>query len=371
MGEHFGFAEGPYGETRSKLDFQNGTLGSTCSSVRYYVGPFETPSLCELRTRLCEEMANLSDRNDGISFQNIVGEARKLHLDPASEGAVFQVASQFNCLEMPHPGVTPEDGVSDYFYDATQGPACALACPAATVYRNYFANEDGQTEDCQLDCLEDIGNAVENDENEYWDMVNGYCLPNHTGSISKLRCRFADDASLPASLREKLRVGVHWDTEVCGRTHRVCQVFCSGLPLGYASGTKKSDWEPFACCVLDATFEATLAIAAILALERNTRVRVYLTAVGGGVFGNRSEWIADAVARALRIHARSPLDVKFVHFGALPPKSSKLMTLECDSRRALLANERQKADEAQGDKAVLTKIKEIKALLGKLVSFLC
>merc|ERR1712226_959054 len=131
-----GFAEGPYSETRSTLDFQNGTLGSACSSFRYYVGPFETPSLCELRTRLCEEVVNLSDTDDGISFQNIVGEARNLHLDPANEGAVFQVASQFNCLEMPHPSVTPEDGVSGYFYDMTQGPACALACPAATVSRN-------------------------------------------------------------------------------------------------------------------------------------------------------------------------------------------------------------------------------------------
>merc|ERR1712217_614971 len=99
-----------------------------------------------------------------MGLQNIVGEARKLRLDPANEGAVFQVASQFNCLEMPNPGVTPEKGVSNYFRDRTQGPSCALACPAATVYRNYFANEDGQTKDCQLDCLEDIGKAVENDE---------------------------------------------------------------------------------------------------------------------------------------------------------------------------------------------------------------
>merc|ERR1712232_490411 len=163
--------------------------GSKCSSFRYHVGPFETPSLCELRTRLCEEEANLRDSHEGISFQNIVGEARKLHLDSANEGAVFQVASQFNCLEMPSPSVTPEDGVSGYFRDATQGPACSLACPAATVYRNYFANKGGQTKDFQLDCLADVGNTLENEEHKYWDMVNGYCLPNHTGSISKLHRR--------------------------------------------------------------------------------------------------------------------------------------------------------------------------------------
>jgi hypothetical protein len=32
----------------------------------------------------------------------------------------------------------PEDGVTVYAADPTQGPACALACAAGSVYRNYF-----------------------------------------------------------------------------------------------------------------------------------------------------------------------------------------------------------------------------------------
>ena len=32
----------------------------------------------------------------------------------------------------------PEDGVTLYAADPTQGPACALACAAGSVYRNYF-----------------------------------------------------------------------------------------------------------------------------------------------------------------------------------------------------------------------------------------
>jgi hypothetical protein len=32
----------------------------------------------------------------------------------------------------------PEDGVTAYAADPTQGPACALACAAGSVYRNYF-----------------------------------------------------------------------------------------------------------------------------------------------------------------------------------------------------------------------------------------
>jgi hypothetical protein len=53
--------------------------------------------------------------------------------------AIFQAASQFNCLEFPNPRTVPEHGITAYFTDHTQGPACALACAAGTLYRNYFA----------------------------------------------------------------------------------------------------------------------------------------------------------------------------------------------------------------------------------------
>merc|ERR1712032_1051533 len=58
--------------------------------------------------------------------------------------------------------------------------------------------------------------------------------------------------------------------------------------------------------------------AALLALERGKRVRVFLTAVGGGAFGNRSLWIASAIDRAIRASAAFPLDVMLVSFGKLP-----------------------------------------------------
>ena len=62
---------------------------------------------------------------------------------PENAGALFQVASQLNLLEMTGPEVTPEDGVTIYQDDRTQGPACAIAAGAATIYRNYFAPVGG------------------------------------------------------------------------------------------------------------------------------------------------------------------------------------------------------------------------------------
>lgn len=84
-----------------------------------------------------------------IQISEVVGNIQVFHLEPSNKGALFQAASQFNLLEMVGPTVTPERGVGIYENDFTQGPACAIAFGAGTIYRNYFANVNdqiGQTE---------------------------------------------------------------------------------------------------------------------------------------------------------------------------------------------------------------------------------
>jgi hypothetical protein len=74
---------------------------------------------------------------------------------PEYAGALFQVASG--------PEVTPEDGVTRYRDDHTQGPACAISAGAATTYRNYFvsvAGGVGQTTKRQLNGLAAVGEAL-------------------------------------------------------------------------------------------------------------------------------------------------------------------------------------------------------------------
>ena len=117
---------------------------------------------------------------------------------------------------------------------------------------------------------------------------------------------------------DQLKVGVHWETEVQLRPpnpgHRVCQVFCSALPVAYAKSTPSADWEAFARCVLTAAYDATLAAGALLACLRQQRVSVYLTGLGGGAFGNRQQWILDAISTALANHSAAPIDVRLVHY---------------------------------------------------------
>merc|ERR1712032_718166 len=119
---------------------------------------------------------------------------------------------------------------------------------------------------------------------------NGYCLPQSLSSMADLKERLESDETLKASVSSKLRVGVHWSTQVTTSCQRVCQVFCSALPLAYAKEIPTADWEPFARVILEAAYDATLTAASALAARRKSRVTAFLTIIGGGAFENPLPW---------------------------------------------------------------------------------
>jgi hypothetical protein len=259
------------------------------------------------------------------------GDVRALHGAPASTGALF-LASQFNLLEMTGPWVTPELGVTGYADDRTQGPACAIAAGAATIYRNYFAPVDGhpgQTADRQLDALADVGAALSaatgRPVGELWRMQNGYalCAPDGLATIAGLLERSSNEER--DSLRAALRIGLHSDVEVTdeevaraerpGSPALVSQAFCSALPVAYCAPAPDSCWEPFATLVLEAAYEATMLCAALNA-QRGASNVAYLTLLGGGAFGNDLRWILGALRRALTLAAGFALEVRIVTYGA-------------------------------------------------------
>ena len=304
-----GFRETSYAGTKAQLAVEGQVMRSLANGKSFGIGELETPSLAELRERTVA-------RPGRLRLRNVIGEAGSLHADPANAGALFQVASQFNLLEMPGPTVTPERGVTGYASDRTQGPACAIAAGAAAIYRNYFApcrGGFGQTSDRQIDCLEDIGEVLGNGTQELWDMRNGYAmvkdLPRINQAIEKLG---SED-----ELRDRLRIGLQWEVEVTSAPEphqRVSQAFCSALPIGYLSGVgPDQDWHRFAQLVLDGTYEATLW-GAVLNAERTGSNVVFLTLVGGGVFGNRIPWIITAIRRALQAVGDVDLDVRIVNY---------------------------------------------------------
>jgi hypothetical protein len=309
---------------RSRIELDGETLTSTVNGRSMKCGQLDIPTLGELRTRVQE-----LPRSDGaLQVREIVGDVVDLHLDPANAGAVFQVASQFNLLEMVSSDVMPEAGIGIYERDITQGPACAIACGAGTIYRNYFVpvdGEPGQSEYRQIDCLADLGTGLGNDEYGFWVMRNGYALPSAKGLKEIDGLLFVQDEAQRDVLRTLLRVGIQSDTEVTLRDegHTVTQVYCSALPVAYADHDPR-DWADFARLVLEAAYEATF-LAAILNHARTGDPRLYLTWLGGGAFGNHSAWIQHAVRRSLEMFREWPLEVGIVSYRNSRPEVRELV----------------------------------------------
>ena len=323
-----GFAESSPERVRQRLALDGPYLVSRVTGRRVRWGELTTPSLGALRAAVGDAAAG-----PPASVREVVGDAKALHRDARSAGALFQAASQFNLLEMASPDVTPERGVGIYERDHTQGPACAVACGGGTIYRNYFApvplpgggTQRGQTAAHQLDCLADLGAALghlRHGAGPLWEMRNGYALATREG-LERANARLADaDEAERDALRALLRVGVQRDVEVLGddphaQGHLVTQVYGAAMPVAYGHPPAPL-WEPLARLVLEASYEATLLVA-----RRHRIDTVFLTLLGGGVFGNDEAWIADALLRALRRvrggRPDAPLDVCIVSYGAPKP----------------------------------------------------
>ncbi|MGB5292684.1 MAG: hypothetical protein WBN41_14670 [Lysobacterales bacterium] len=320
-----GFVEVSPDQVRSQLVVSDNRIKSRVNGNTFVCGELQTPSLAELRSTPTQKQVAAGP----IKVREVISDVTSLHLDPDNAGALFQVASQFNLLEMPSQHVGPERGVGVYEYDLTQGPACAVAAGAGTIYRCYMAEvngKTGQSADSQIDCLEDMGKVLGNTDGRLWQMQNGYAMATSTG-LSEISERIRTMSKHQRDfLRQKLRIGIQWDTQVTldDCTHLVTQVYGSALPVGYSYHDSRS-WEPFARLILNASYEATFW-AALLNFARTGNNKVYLTLLGGGVFGNDEDWILTAIRRALELFARVPLDVAIVSYKASRPIVKHLIT---------------------------------------------
>lgn len=322
----FGFEESGYRQTQAQFSLEGDQLHTRTRPPRtFHAGTLSLPSLSELR----HTVSGLAvSPGKGIQVHPLVADAYELHRHPAVNGAVVQVASQFNLLEMPDPSTLPEKGITGYQYDHTQGPACAMACAAATVVRNYLVRvggQTGQTRTAQLNTLSDLTAALGIDGRCM--MQNGYALLSRDTVQAISRQITALDEPARDTLRQQLRVGLHADTQVTIQgtpaAQRVTQVLCSALPVAYHP-FPRSDWAPLATLILEAGYEATL-LAAVLNHYRTGNPRVYLTLVGGGAFGNDLWWIVSALRRALSGIRQHALEIHLVVNRSLPAEFSALL----------------------------------------------
>jgi hypothetical protein len=262
-------------------------------------GRLEVISLKELR----EKVASLVTVHSKIKISEVYGSVVLFH--KTTKNAIFQVASQFNLLEMYRPENTRDMGITMYQYDQTQGPACAITCAAGTLYRNYFTD---------INTLDNIENAL---SQSYWDFKNGYIFFKEVNMVS-----FPDEVLEKQELiKNELKVGIQWDTEVIGSAHCVSQIYCSAVPVSYNDDVLIEDIELFAKIILDSAYESTF-IAGILNEKSNI---VFLTLLGGGAFENNKEWIIEAIEKNLIKYKDFDLDIRFVNYSCIPDRDIQLL----------------------------------------------
>lgn len=307
----FGFEETDRETVTAQIVEDGPYLVSRPTGRRMRRGTLHVVALDELR----RSAATLPRSSARTSLAGVVGDVRQLHTDPASAGSTFQVASQVNLLEMVGPHVTPDDGISGYESDHTQGPACAIACGAGTLDRNYFAalaGAKGQTAMRQLDTFSGLAQAL----GMRIPVRNGYVWPTRVQLVqaSNVLTHATDDER--DRLSGRLSIGIQADTEVTWMHagHSVTQAYCSALPIAYRPELRDAPWEPLARLVLDAAYEATLAAAAITAARTGNHV-VHLTRLGAGAFGNAVSWVDAAIERATSRAGTYGLELRLVTYG--------------------------------------------------------
>jgi hypothetical protein len=312
---YFGFKEKDYLSTKQKL---------ANILTREQVGLFEIESNGILHEKLDMIMGDFNEerrkKHGVVLLENIVKDCKELHHEP---NVTIQVASQFNCLEMVNPSVTPEDGITIYQNDKTQGPMCAMCCPAGLAYRNYLYNE-GQTKTKQIDMTNAFFEYLKKfDPKINHTMRNGYLFIESNQMLERIN-NVLRDPDHRRNARLLIMSGNHMDMEVDKMMNkkltRVNHVYCSGLPISYNS-LDPNLWDGLAEIFLEAMYENTLMIACLNNYMNGKNNPCYLTKIGGGVFGMKQFQISRAIQRACNVVAKKGhnLNVKIVHYKKIDP----------------------------------------------------
>ena len=321
-----------YEQTKQNLEFDGALVRSLSNGQSFSIGEFELCTLKELRESVNTIQSKGTDARFGSPNRVLNNRPRQENVknymrNPDYNQALFQVASQFNLLEMASPNMTPEDGVDVYWSDSTQGPACATTTIGATIFRNYFVDHDGQegqTVGHQINGLRVVLERLGVIEGDHYAYENGYVRLSKKDLQS---CSHKIDSMNDVErmdLMGELTVGIHWGCQVNddeqGMDQHVSLILCSALPLGAYKrvGVDLDDAEALGRLVQDGMQEATI-LAGVLNQVKFDVPDVVLTKLGNGVFGNPVNWVVAARNRALDMFPCS-LDVLQFHFSQREPE---------------------------------------------------
>jgi len=283
----------------------------------FQMGNFYQKSIEELETQIATKPFPGCGTFNVFYGKNL--DVAAFQADPAHDGAVFQVASNFNGLETvdQNQDITTQL-ITDYTGDPTQGPSASISAAPGLIFRRYFLffdknkpiTEWGQNKngERQVNFLKAITQQEKND-------LPKMSQAGYVQFSNAMRMPHDDDY-------KQIKIGYHEKTAVTfgarsGHQHAVAalpyslidQVFAAAADFGGTNGALKNNTiaQAWAQKILNAAYQGALHCAFI-----NNRKKVFLTLMGGGVFANDFSWICNAITRLKDFIQQSGLEVTLI-----------------------------------------------------------
>jgi hypothetical protein len=287
-------------------------------------GTFPCGHFEELSIKYLKDQTESLAKPGGGTFNVIKGgslDVAEFQADPANAGAVFQVASNFNGLEtLPNTPSIETQHLTSYTTDNTQGPSASISAASGLVFRRYFlfhktyqdqpVNTWGQMDsgDRQVNFLSDLTS-----KQEYPSMSKvGYVLlsagmnpPKEEGDYKKIKVGY--HANTGVTFGARAAGGRH--EILASPYHTIDQVFTAAVDFGTKNYSMRNDavsiqWGK---TILNAAYEGTFRGAFL-----HGRKKVFLTLIGGGVFGNEFSDICAAIVGMKDFIQESGLEVTLI-----------------------------------------------------------
>jgi hypothetical protein len=275
---------------------ENGFATLSITGNNWRAGRFDTISIGELKAHLSETVVPNPKAIARLWVLEGACPATDIGaLQATCSNTLFQVASQFNCLESPGQHVT---AVMNYFSDLTQGPRASISAFPATLLRHYRAPDaDGtkfvqHTNGKQVDLLKDACPGIV--RNGYF---TGKGLQDPQAAAQALEANF-DKIKIGIHDGAQVVLGYNWDGGVAASdTRLITQVFTSTVAAGGYDGhinLGESAFNRASVQLLRAAYLGTILTAVALGHRK-----VLLTLIGGGVFRNPIRDIWNAIQWAI------------------------------------------------------------------------
>lgn len=245
------------------------------------------PTMTSIESILSVEVKKQSKELVHPSYAILKGsDALQNHNFLVFKDAVVVMASQGNCQESPsNRRLQP---LAEYAEDRTQGPSSARSTVDATAVRRVH-----------MDSCDMMSAWLKkyDPEGEFFRYGNGYLQPKN-GKV-------AECLELLEKYGEKILLNVQQarvDNAGKEDNHWITQVPCFGFSLGFYdkdSGErppKDKEKMPALCQkLLELQYQAVAKLAVLKSRQMKKPIALFLTPVGGGVFGNDKKAIAKAI----------------------------------------------------------------------------